>query len=85
MFFAWAGAATRGVPHYFRVHTDNYLIEAVNSVGGANHIHTVIRDFDNDFGHDLVANHGGVDTNWGSTHLDSRTQSSADADPGIER
>ena len=84
VFFAWAGAPTRGVPHYFRVHTDNYLIEAVNSVGGANHIHTVIRDFENDFGHDLVANHGGVDTNWGSTHLDSRTQSSADADPGIE-
>jgi Protein of unknown function (DUF3500) len=85
VFFAWAGASTRGVPHYFRVHTDNYLIEAVNSVGGANHIHTVIRDFDNDFGHDLVANHGGVDTNWGRTHLDSRSKSSADADPGLEQ
>lgn len=82
--FAWAGAPTRGLPHYFRVQTDRFLIEAVNAVGGANHIHTVLREFDNDFGYDILTAHGGLDTHWGRGHLASRSQSSSDEDPGLE-
>ena len=84
VFFAWAGGQSRGVPHYFRVQTDNFLIEAVNAVGGANHLHSVLRDLDNDFGHDLLSNVGGTDAAWGRGHLDSRTISSADQDPHLE-
>jgi hypothetical protein len=83
-FFTWAGAKTRGVPHYFRVQTDTFLIEAVNAVGGANHLHSVLRDLDNDFGHDLLSNVGGADAAWGRGHLGSRTISSADQDPHLE-
>jgi hypothetical protein len=84
VFFAWAGAQKRGAPHYFRVHTDRYLIEAVNAVGGGNHLHTVLRDFDNDFGHDLLALHAGTDSKWGGGHLSSRTVSSEQSDPHLE-
>ena len=81
--FAWAGSATRSAPHYFRVHTERFLIEAVNAVGGANHLHTVLRDFDNDFAHDLLTAHSSVDSRWGSAHLGTRSVSSADLDPGL--
>ena len=82
VFFAWAGGQTPELPHYFRVHTDSFLIEAVNSVGGANHLHTVLRDFDNDFAKGLLTEHGGIDTHWGTAHLTSRSVSSADRPPG---
>ena len=84
IFFAWAGAQQRGVPHYFRVQTGRYLIEAVNAVGGGNHLHTVLRDFDNDFGFDILASQAGKDAIWGKGHLVSRSISSAEADPGLE-
>lgn len=74
--FSWAGASERGRPHYFRVHTDTLLIEAVNSVGGANHLHTVLRDFRNDFGLSLLE-HTGQDDRWGRRHLQTRSVSSA--------
>ena len=52
--FAWAGARHRGAPHYFRVQTPDLLVEAVNAVGNGNHLHSVLRDFDNDFGRELL-------------------------------
>jgi len=79
--FSWAGAERRGAPHYFRVQTDHLLIEAVNAVGGGNHLHTVLRDFDNDFGRDLLATQAGIDSQWGTGHLDTRRVSSAAAEP----
>lgn len=84
IYFAWAGAQKRGAPHYFRVQTEKYLIEAVNAVGGGNHLHTVLRDFDNDFGAGILASQAGTDSKWGRGHLDSRSISSADADPHLE-
>ncbi|GEE00792.1 hypothetical protein nbrc107696_45300 [Gordonia spumicola] len=75
--FAWAGAQVRGEPHYFRVQTDRYLIEAVNAVGGGNHLHSVIRDLDNDFAAGILAEHAGTDTRWGRSHLVSRSVSSS--------
>lgn len=84
VFFAWAGGKVRGEPHYFRVQTERYLIEGVNSVTGANHLHSVIRDFDQDFGLGILAEQAGSDRDWGRGHLTSRTVSSADHDPGLK-
>lgn len=75
--FAWAGAEHRGAPHYFRLHGEHFLVEAVNAVGNGNHLHTVLRDFDNDFGRRLLADRRGRDGRWGSAHLTTRTTSSA--------
>jgi len=57
MHFAWMGSATPGEPHYYRVQTPTFLIEYDNVQNGANHSHTVWRDFDGDFGRDLIAEH----------------------------
>ena len=55
--FAWAGAAERGRPHYYRVQGAKFLIEYDASQDGGNHIHTVWRDFTGDFGRDLLRDH----------------------------
>jgi hypothetical protein len=53
--FAWAGSTVAGEPHYFRIQGSNFLIEFDNS--GGNHIHTVWRDFEGDFGRDVLREH----------------------------
>lgn len=73
--FAWAGALTRGEPHYFRVQTRSLLIEMVNAVDSGNHLHSVIRDFDHDFAQDSVRRHAEQLAEHGS-HLSTRTVSS---------
>ncbi|MFY0408381.1 DUF3500 domain-containing protein [Solicola sp. PLA-1-18] len=78
--FAWAGGTTRGTPHYFRVQTPTFLIELVNAVNSGQHIHSVLRDLDNDFGHNLLTAAAAADDH----HLLTRTTSSADLDPGLE-
>lgn len=55
--FGWAGATTLGQGHYYRIQGKSFLIEFDNAVNGANHIHTVWRDFDGDFGKDLIREH----------------------------
>jgi hypothetical protein len=61
--FAWAGQPLRGKPHYYRVQGPSFLVEFENAqMGGGlpgegNHIHTVWRDPDNDFGDDLLMQH----------------------------
>ncbi len=57
LHFAWAGAHQPGEPHYYRIHGPTVLVEYDNSQGGANHIHTVWRDLENDFGGDLLKKH----------------------------
>ncbi len=57
MFFAWAGPGERGAPHYYRVQASNFLIEYDNTQNGANHVHSVWRDINNDFGMDLLKAH----------------------------
>jgi len=54
---AWAGTAEKGGPHYYRVQAPTFLIEYDNTQNGANHIHTVWRDFEGDFGLDLLREH----------------------------
>ena len=52
--FGWAGATSSGKGHYYRIQGKSFLIEFDNTQTNANHIHTVWRDFDGDFGKDLI-------------------------------
>jgi len=55
--FAWAGSFELGAAHYYRIQGKTFLIEFDNSQNNANHIHSVWRDFDGDFGRDLIKEH----------------------------
>ena len=55
--FGWAGGLIKGVPHYYRIQGKTFLIELDNTTHNANHIHIVWRDFDGDFGLDLLNEH----------------------------
>jgi hypothetical protein len=55
--FAWAGATEPGRGHYYRIQSAHFLIEYDNTQNNANHIHTVWRDLENDFGEDLLKRH----------------------------
>lgn len=55
--FAWMGGLSRGEPHYYRLQGPTFLIEYDNTQDNANHIHAVWRDFDGDFGVDLLREH----------------------------
>ena len=55
--FAWAGSRERGRPHYYRVQGPTFLIEYDNTQNDGNHKHIVWRDFDGDFGRDLLREH----------------------------
>jgi hypothetical protein len=57
IYFAWAGGINKGDPHYYRVAAPKFLIEYDNTQNGANHSHTVWRDYDGDFGLDLLGEH----------------------------
>jgi hypothetical protein len=55
--FAWAGGLEAGQPHYYRVQGPTFLLEYDNTQNQANHAHAVWRDFENDFGEDLLRRH----------------------------
>lgn len=55
--FAWAGGLKPGDPHYYRLQGPTFVVEYDNTQNNANHIHTVWRDFDGDFGRDLLREH----------------------------
>jgi hypothetical protein len=57
LHFAWAGSLELGEKHYYRVHGPTLLIEYDNTQNDANHIHTVYRDLDRDFGGDPLRAH----------------------------
>ena len=57
IYFAWAGGKERGEPHYYRVQGKTFLIEYDNTQNDANHVHSVWRSFDGDFGRDLLGEH----------------------------
>jgi hypothetical protein len=57
IFFAWSGGTKPGGPHYYRVQTPSFLIEMDDTQNQANHIHSVWRDFEGDFGQDLLQQH----------------------------
>ncbi|MDE5092570.1 MAG: DUF3500 domain-containing protein, partial [Trichodesmium sp. St18_bin3_1_1] len=60
LVFVWVGSLEKGKPHYYRLCTTNHLIEYDNFVDtniDAPHVHTVWREFDGDFGEDLLKKH----------------------------
>ena len=57
IFFAWAGGEQRWQGHYYRLHGPSFFVEYDNVQNDANHIHSVWRDIDSDFGRDLLREH----------------------------
>lgn len=55
--FVWAGPIEVGEPHYYRLQGPRFLVEYDNIQNDANHIHSVWRDPENDFGTDILAHH----------------------------
>jgi hypothetical protein len=55
--FAWAGSIERGQKHYYRMQGPTFLIEFDNTQNDGNHVHSVWRDFNGDFGRDLLREH----------------------------
>ena len=54
---AWAGPERRGEGHYYAVTGPTFMIEYDNTQNDANHIHSVWREWDGDWGEDLLAAH----------------------------
>ncbi len=52
--FGWAGEARISERHYYRIQGPTFLIEFDNR---GNHIHSVWRDFDGDFGRNIIGEH----------------------------
>lgn len=55
--FAWAGPEDARHGHYYSVLGRQFMIEYDNTQNGGNHIHSVWRDFEHDWGEDLLASH----------------------------
>jgi Protein of unknown function (DUF3500) len=55
--FLWSGSLVPGQAHYYRVQGPTFLIEYVNEQNNANHVHAAWRDFDGDYGRDVIAEH----------------------------
>lgn len=55
--FAWAGGSERRQPHYYRLQGPRFLVEYDNTQDNVNHIHSVWRDPEGDWGADLLTQH----------------------------
>jgi hypothetical protein len=55
--FAWAGAEDLASRHYYRVHGPHFVIEYDSVRPHGNHVHSIWRDLENDFGGDLLRAH----------------------------
>lgn len=57
LHFAWAGEVRLDRPHYYRLQGPGLLAELDDTEPGGNHVHTVLRDPDDDFGADALRAH----------------------------
>ena len=55
--FAWSGNLEPGHAGYYRVQGPTFLIEFDNTLEEADHVHAVLREWEGDFGRDLLAEH----------------------------
>lgn len=55
--FAWAGGVNKGEKNYYRIQGPTFLVEFDDTQNNGNHIHSVWRDFNGDFGEDLLREH----------------------------
>jgi len=68
--FTWIGGTGVTDGHYWRVQGSDFLIEYDKTQNENNHIHLVWRDFDGDFGRDLIRLHyDAVAAEFGPGHL----------------
>jgi hypothetical protein len=57
LWFAWAGGTERGEKHYYRIQGPTFLVEFDNTQNDGNHVHSVWRDYNGDFGQDILRDH----------------------------
>ena len=62
ILFAWLGGLEKGEGHYYRVQGPTFLLEYDNTQNNNNHVHAVWRDFQGDFGADILGKHYGHDS-----------------------
>ena len=55
--FLWIGKKEEGEKHYFRIQGPTFAYEYDNTQNRATHAHSVWRDFEGDFGRDLLGEH----------------------------
>lgn len=55
--FCWMGSDKKGEGSYYRIQGAAFVAEYDNTQNNANHVHTVWRDFDGDFGRDALKEH----------------------------
>lgn len=55
--FVWAGPTEPKQPHYYRIQGPTFVVEYDNVQNEADHVHSVWREYDGDFGRDLLAEH----------------------------
>ena len=61
LHFAWAGEVAPHRPHYYRIQGPGFFAELDDTEEGGNHVHTVFRDPDDDFGADVLRAHRHAD------------------------
>ncbi len=57
LHFAWAGSLKPGTANYYRIQGPMLLIEYDNTQNNANHVHTTVRDLNDDFAEDILKEH----------------------------
>lgn len=59
VYFAWIGSYEPMKPHYYMIHSPDFIIEYdnVGFLDNANHIHSIFREKGNDFGEDILRKH----------------------------
>ncbi|MFN8526025.1 MAG: DUF3500 domain-containing protein [Chloroflexota bacterium] len=55
--FAWGGPVEQGKGHYYAIQGPTFIVEYDNTQNDSNHIHSVWRTFDGDWGEDILAEH----------------------------
>ena len=80
--FAWMGPTEKapGNGHYYRIQGQTFLIEYDNTQANANHQHTVWRDFDGDFGVDILGEHYAHDPHHAGQLAQARSRHPAAVD-----
>ncbi|WP_435129344.1 DUF3500 domain-containing protein [Actinacidiphila sp. bgisy144] len=84
IFFCWAGGDRQGTSHYYRIQSRRLLFEFDNAIDNGNHIHSMWRDYRNDFGHELLLDHYERERLTGH-HLRTRLTSSVPDDEDARR
>jgi uncharacterized protein DUF3500 len=66
--FTWSGSDVVGEGHYYAVTGPTFLLEYDNVQNNNNHIHSVWRDIDHDWGHDILQSHYAHDAHPTHSH-----------------